>query len=150
MKIKHFLIMIAAVVFIMLEPVEAYCAEKDRVPDLTDQGKNLNIIFYVQKSGVDTFIEGAEIGINKIADLTVSGGSASYTVTEPYLSLQKLEDGREVTFEGISVSESVEFAKEFAELTGEAEKTSVTDSKGECKFSDLEQGIYLVRELSST
>ena len=62
------------------------------------------------------------------------------------------EDDRDVTFEGISFSESVSLAKKFAGIaeTLSPVATAVTDGNGMCKFDALAQGMYLVRELSAS
>ena len=149
MKIKPLMILIASILFVMLEPVSVFAQSDNKVPDLTDEPNSLTVYFFIQKTGVDTPIEGAGIAIHKIADLSVHDGSASYIITDEYASLKKSVDGRDVTLEGISVSESVALSKKFAKLTGEPEQTAVTDNNGRCTFSGLEKGMYLVEEISA-
>ena len=149
MKSKIITTVLAAMAFTMLEPISVSAAQQNGVPDLTEESKSLNVLFFVQINGEDTSISGAQIGINKIADLDVKYGNAEYKVIEDYSTLRKLEDGRDETFTGLSVSETVKLAGEFAELTDKSEKTAVTDKSGKCSFKDLEAGMYLVRELSA-
>ena len=138
---------------VMTEPVSISAFDSDLVPDIDENlNKSLTVYFYVEKLGVPTPIDGAEIGIYKIAGLETKNGSASYSVTESYSSLAKISKNRDITFEGISFSESVEFAKSFEEIAKKEQplKTAVTNSDGICRFDALEQGMYLVRELSKT
>lgn len=156
MKLKFMSLLVSlftAVLLVMTEPVGVFALDNNLVPDIDEnQNKSLTVYFYVQKLGVDTAIEGAEIGIYKIADLKSENGSANYTVSETYSSLAKIKNDKDTTFEGISFSESVELAKKFADIaeTLSPIATGVTDSNGVYQFNDLEQGMYLVRELSAS
>ena len=153
LKFMSFLISLFTVMFlVMTEPVSISALDSNLVPD-TDESKtkSLTVYFYVEKLGVPTAIGGAEIGIYKIADLKTQNGSANYSVTESYTSLAKTEQNRDITFEGISFSESVELAKDFAKIAQKEKplKTAVTNNNGICKFDGLEQAMYLVCELSA-
>ena len=156
MKLKFMSLLVSlftAVLLVMTEPVGIFALDSNLVPDIdTSQTKSLTVYFYVEKLGVPTPIDGAEIGIYKIADLKAENGSANYTVSEAYSSLAKTDKNRDVTFEGISFGESVELAKKFADIaeTLSPIATGVTDSNGVYQFNDLEQGMYLVRELSAS
>ena len=154
LKFMSLLISLFTVMFlVMTEPVSISAFDSDLVPNIDETlRKSLTVYFYVEKLGVPTPIDGAEIGIYKIADLKTKNGSANYSVTETYSSLAKIKNDRDITFEGISFSESVELAKNFDKTAQKEQplKTAVTDHSGICKFDDLEQGMYLVRELSAT
>ena len=156
MKLKFMSLLVSlftAMLLVMTEPVGIFALDNNLVPDIDEnQNKSLTVYFYVQKLGVDTAIEGAEIGIYKIADLESENGSANYTVSETYFSLAKIENDKDTTFEGISFSESVELAKKFANIaeTLSPVATGVTDSNGVYQFDNLEKGMYLVRELSAS
>ena len=154
LKFMSLLISLFTVMFlVMTEPVSISAFDSDLVPDIDENlNKSLTVYFYVEKLGVPTPIDGAEIGIYKIADLKTKNGSANYSVTETYSSLAKIKNDRDITFEGISFSESVELAKSFEEIAKKEQplKTAVTNSDGICRFDALEQGMYLVRELSKT
>ena len=149
MNIKRILLVLSVFAFLMLEPVSAFAAESDRMPDLTDEAGNLTVYFMVQKTGVDTPLSGAHVAINKVADLNVKGGSAEYTVTKEFSNLQKLDGDRDVTFAGISVSDSIALAKVFALQVGDPESEKVTGEDGRCSFENLDRGMYLVREVSA-
>ena len=136
--------------FVVTGPFSVLALEENSVPDIENEKKSLTVYFFVQLVGVDTPIEGAEVGIYRIADLKTSFGSANYTVLDKYAELKKTQDDRDVTFEGISVSESIALAKKFAVFSETPEITAVTDENGMCKFDDLEQGMYLVREISAS
>lgn len=153
MKLKYFsviLSLLTVMFFVMTEPVGIAALDNDRVPDIdSTQSKTLTLYFYVQLKGVDTPIEGAEMGIYRLSDLVTNGGSAEYPVLEAYASLRTMEDDKDVTFEGISVSESVLLADSFANAVSQPDQTAVTDKNGRCSFEGLEQGMYLVRQLSA-
>lgn len=148
MKLKTLSIILAFFI-LSVGSVSVSAATGIIIPELSDLPKSLTIQFSVQKSGVDTPIAGAQIGINKIASLHMEGGQAYYKVTEDYLDLAKFENDCDVTFNGLSVSDSIVLAKQFSEVATAAEQTAVTDDKGQCKFQIAEQGMYLVQELSA-
>ena len=135
---------------LMFNSLNALALDANRMPDINDQAKELTVYFYVQKMGVDTPISGAEIAIYKIADLDVIGGSANYTVVEQYQTLQKKEHGIDVTFNGLRGSDVTQVASDFNAIVKTADQTGVTNDQGICVFSNLEQGMYLVKEISAT
>lgn len=153
MKLKYLSLVVSlltVMLFAMTGPFSVLALEDNSMPDIENEKKSLTVYFYVQKIGVDMPIEGAEIGIYKIADLETSFGSANYTVLDKYAGLKKTQDNKDITFDGISVTESVELAKKFADIADKPEMTAVTNEDGMCGFADLEQGMYLVRELSAS
>jgi len=155
MKLKFMSLLVSlftAVLLVMTEPVGVFALDNNLVPDIDQtQTKNLTVYFYVEKLGIPTPLDGAEIAVYKIADLNTNNGSANYTVCESYSSIAKKDGNRDVTFDGISYSESVSLAKKFAQTAESLSPlaTGVTDDNGICKFNALEQGMYLVRELSA-
>jgi len=153
LKLKYLSLLVSlltVMLFVVTGPFSVLALEENSVPDIENEKKSLTVYFFVQLVGVDTPIEGAEVGIYRIADLKTSFGSANYTVLDKYAELKKTQDDRDVTFEGISVSESIALAKKFAVFSETPEMTAVTDENGMCKFDDLEQGMYLVREISAS
>ncbi len=142
--------LLTVMLLVLTGPFSTLALEDNSMPDIENEKKSLTVYFYVQKIGVDTPLDGAEIGIYRIADLKTSYGSANYTVLDKYSSLKKTSDNKDVTFEGIPVTESIALAKQFADITDKPEMTAVTDENGMCRFDDLEQGMYLVRELSAS
>jgi len=153
LKLKYLSLLVSlltVMLFVVTGPFSVLALEENSVPDIENEKKSLTVYFFVQLVGVDTPIEGAEVGIYRIADLKTSFGSANYTVLDKYAELKKTQDDRDVTFEGISVSESIALAKKFAVFSETPEITAVTDENGMCKFDDLEQGMYLVREISAS
>ena len=153
LKLKYLSLLVSlltVMLFVVTGPFSVLALEENSVPDIENEKKSLTVYFFVQLVGVDTPIEGAEVGIYRIADLKTSFGSANYTVLDKYAELKKTQDDRDVTFEGISVSESIALAKKFAVFSETPEMTAVTDKNGMCRFDDLEQGMYLVKELSAS
>jgi len=131
---------------IIILPLAAAADESDRMPDIDNIKKSLTIDFYVQNNEKEVPISGAEISIYKVADLTCENGSAEYTLLSQYESLRKCADGRDVTFDGMTVSESTELSKKLAVLVTDAYAVGITDIAGEYTFKDLSQGMYLVIE----
>ena len=153
MKLKYLSLLVSlltVMLFVVTGPFSVLALEENSVPDIENEKKSLTVYFFVQLVGVDTPIEGAEVGIYRIADLKTSFGSANYTVLDKYAELKKTQNDRDITFEGISVTESIALAKKFAVFSETPEMTAVTDENGMCKFDDLEQGMYLVREISAS
>ena len=84
------------------------------VPEPENQN-SLAIHFYVQIQGVDTPLPGAEVGICRVADLKFDEHeNAVYTLLPEFEALKKYDGTREVTFDGLSVSESIELAQKLA------------------------------------
>ena len=129
--------------------IPTFADETNFMPDIDESEKNLTVHFYVQKTGVDVPIEGAEIGIYKVAQLSCEKGSAKYTLLPEYSSVRKMENGEDVTFWGISGTESENLAKRLDKLITHPEKVNTTDRSGDCFFNGLEQGMYLVKELNA-
>lgn len=150
MKNKALCVILAVLMMLSLTAVSVSAAQDDnRMPALTDEPKSLAVYFYIQKTGVDTPIQGAHIAVCQIANLTVRGGSAEYEVLPAYDSLQKLQDGKDVTFNGITGSESQNLAKLFFEIVEEPEHTGITDAVGICRFDIEKPGMYLVWEVAA-
>ena len=118
-------------------------------PD-TESRNSLRIHYYVQINGVNVSLPGAEIGICRVSDLEMdSRGIASYTLLPEYNELKKYRDGKDVTFDGLSVTESVELAGKLSEYDPDSEYISVTEQNGDAVFEIIPKGMYLVRELNA-
>ena len=157
MKLKTMFSSIIAFAFIMLEPVSAFAYQTsyqtDVVPEIEDEALSLTINFCYSKNDIDIPISGAGIGINRISDLEVVNGFAHYTVVDydDYKDLIKIDQyGDDVTFAGISGTESNKLAARFALKAPEPEQMEYTGLNGLAKFTDLEAGMYLVREVDVT
>ena len=145
---KKYFLTVIAIILVMLEPIAA-AAANNKMPEIDDKAKNLTIHFYTQKIGVDIPISGAEIGIYKVAELSCDNGSANYELLPDYSDLRKTKDGRDVTFDGLSVSESEDLSKELAAMVTSPELSGITDTSGKFTFRNLSQGMYLVKELNA-
>lgn len=156
MKLKCFSVFISlltVMLFVMTEPAGIRAANDSRMPDIDEsQAKSLTIEFHTsaQFHGVITYLDGAEFAIYKVADLSTKGGSADYTLSEEYSSLKKTKNNKDITFDGMGWDESTELSKKLEKLVGTPDGTAVTDSSGQCTFSELEQGMYLVKEISKS
>ena len=144
-SIKAAILAMTIIMLIITTTTSAF-AQDDRMPQIEENTKSLKIEFYIEKSGIKTPIQGAEISIYRVSNVEVQGGSAEYTLLDKYSQLRKLEDGREITFNTTEVSQSQELAQQLAQIVGDPEFTATTNIQGECEFSDLEQGMYLVKE----
>ena len=148
-KMKFIASTVAAAVFVMFCTLAAFAQSSNKMPDIDDNELNLTIHFYVQNIGVDVPISGAEVAIYKVAQLECHGGSAEYALLPKYSQLRIYENGKDVTFDGMSVSAADAISKNLAELVEEPDFTGVTDSSGDCVFDNIPRGMYLVRELSA-
>lgn len=138
-KIRIVMFILLTCIFMTLGPINVFA-----VSDIdNDKEKSLTIYFYVQKLGIDRPIEGANIGITKIADIKVENGNIVYDVVDKYNDLS------DTKFEGITINESKEIAKKFDNIA-EIEQTGITGIDGLCKFDISDNGIYLVRHISSS
>lgn len=137
-RIRVVMFVLLACIFMMLGPLNVFA-----VSDIdSSKEKSLTIYFYVQKLGIDKPIEGANIGISKIADIEVNNGNIEYTVVNKYNELSNTK------FEGITVNESKEIARNFDKVA-EIDFRGVTLSNGICEFKGLDSGVYLVKQLSA-
>ena len=136
-KLCVVMFMLLTCLFMILEPLSVFA-----VNDIdNNKEKNLTVYFFVQKLGINKPIEGAEVGITKIADIEVKNGNIVYKVVEEFGELKG------INFEGISVSESVNVARRFANIIKEYDKSLITDEAGKCTFNIEDNGVYLVTEI---
>ena len=85
LKLKYLSLLVSlltVMLFVVTGPFSVLALEENSVPDIENEKKSLTVYFFVQLVGVDTPIEGAEVGIYRIADLKTSFGSANYTVLQ--------------------------------------------------------------------
>ena len=149
-KLIKIMLLTLIVIALIISTTISVLAQDDRMPEIEDNLKSLKIEFYIEKSGVKTPIQGAVVSVYRISDLEVQGGSAEYIVLDKYSQLKKLDEGRDVTFNGITATQSEKLAKAFSQIVSEPEFTEVTDAQGECNFNNLEQGMYIVKEETAT
>ena len=137
-KLCVVIFMLLTCLFMTLEPLSVFA-----VNDIdNNKEKNLTVYFFVQKLGINKPIEGAEVGITKIADIEVKNGNIVYKVVDKYAVL------KDIKFDGMTVDESRNAAKEFNAIV-EVEKTGITNMSGKCMFNNLESGVYLVKQLAA-
>ena len=55
----------------------------------------------------------------------------------------------DISFDGMSVSDSVEISKKISKLTNNYNYISETNKDGKCKFNIKDNGIYLIVELEA-
>lgn len=145
---KYFLLLVAAIIIIM-EPLSAFADQTYSMPPIEDKEVELTIYFYVQHNGIEVPISDAEIAVYKTADISCEGGGAEYTLLPDYWSLRKMRDEKDVTFDGITATQSAELAEKLSQLTETFEQSAVTGADGKCTFFGLSQGMYLVREINA-
>ncbi len=147
--IKTMLLTMVITALVILTTINVF-AQDDRMPEIEENSKSLKIEFCIEKSGVKTPIQGAVISVYRVSDIEVQGGSAEYKVLDKYSQLRKLDNGRDVTFNELTVTQFEELAQEFVKVVSDPEFTEVTNAQGECDFINLEQGMYLVKEEATT
>ena len=124
----------------------AFAAESQVMPDLQEDDGTLTVKVVYTDKDVETLIEGVELTIYKVADLTVNNGYAKYTLTEDFSDV-------DVSFDGMTVEQSIEAAKLFfAEAAAkEIEGTkAVSEDDGIASFGFVSHGAYLVIQLPGT
>ena len=130
-------------------------AEANRMPDIEDTYKSLTINFGKDADdGSRILFPGAEFSVYKVADLTVSGGSANYTLVDPFKSLAVIdENGVEHTFDGLTSDKSKALAKKLAdkaEASASPIGKAVTNAKGAASFTINDCAMYLAIETNKT
>jgi len=143
---KCVMIILAAIIAVMI-PVTALADAGNFMPDIEDKEVELSIHFYIQHIGVEVPIPGAEMAVYKIADVSCQGGSAEYSLLQPYHSLRKMQGTRDVTFDGMTATQSAAFSLKVSKLVKQYDQTAVTGVDGICVFRGLSQGMYLVKEI---
>lgn len=138
MKKKYFFITFLFLLAIILEPINVFAY--DNID--SNRAKSLTVHFYTQKNGIDTPIDGAKIGIAKIADISIENNNIHYEINPIY-------DDLDISFDGMSVSDSVEISKKISKLTNNYNYISETNKDGKCKFNIKDNGIYLIVELEA-
>ena len=138
MKKKYFFITFLFLLAIILEPINVFAY--DNID--SNRAKSLTVNFYTQKNGIDTPIDGAKIGIAKIADISIENNNIHYEINPIY-------DDLDISFDGMSVSDSVEISKKISKLTNNYNYISETNKDGKCKFNIKDNGIYLIVELEA-
>lgn len=114
------------------------------VPDLPAGSYSLIVSFTKDDGNVK--LDGADIGIRKIAGLTVKNGLAAYRMLDTYS--QYASD--EKVFDGMTAAESEKLAAAIAGKNSKGESSQKTDSSGKAVFTGLEAGMYLVTEDSKS
>lgn len=140
--ILSILSVVTSIIITILLPSDAAAEKGNQVPDLDELPKSLTVYFYVQNNGVDIAIEGASIGITRVAGLEVRNKSAEYTLLDTYKDA-------DIDFTGMDVEKSIKAAKTLSSMIKEHSLVTITDYHGKSVFSGLKPGMYLVEELDA-
>lgn len=144
---KRILIVLSLIMVLLMGTAKnAFAAEPQVMPDLQEDDGTLTVKVVYTDKDVETLIEGVELTIYKVADLTVNNGYAKYTLTEDF-------SGVDVSFDGMTVEQSIEAAKLFfAEAAAkEIEGTkAVSEDDGIASFGFVSHGAYLVIQSGAT
>ena len=129
---------------VSLTAAGASASEADRMPDLVPgQQGSLKLTLAYKDPNMETenlkTMEGVTVKLAKVADLSVEGGSAEYTMLEPYRSTG-------ISLAGMTASESGEAALRLAAIAGGRDDVKSADAgtDGMVTFTDLDPGMYLV------
>lgn len=135
--------LLTALLAVCLLAAGTAASEADRMPDL-DQGQqgSLKLTMTYTDPNAETgnvkLMSGVTVKLAQVASLSVEGGSASYTMLEPYSSLG-------IDLAGMTASQSGEAAARLAELAvGSDVRSAASSSDGTVTFAGLEPGMYLV------
>ncbi len=136
-------------IHLALLPILVFCMGQEVLaaqPDLESRTDSLTVKCAVNDEEDETLLSGVGLAVTKVADVVCEDGNVTYTLTDAYAELG-------IDFAGITASESNEIAKQLAELQdakGISSDVKVSGTDGIVVFSDLEHGMYLVRQMSST
>lgn len=119
-------------------------AEQNSMPELIpgEKGTLQVTLTCIGEDNQDVPLAEVKLGIYQVAELAVRGGSAEYTLTEPFADM-------EISFAGMTASDSNEAAAQLAVRVLENSVDGIlqqTDSRGNALFENLEPGIYLVKQ----
>ena len=145
---KRILLIPTILILIIQGTVGAFAEISFSMPKIEDKDLSLTILFQAHNNGVEEPISGATMSLFRVADISCENGNAVYELLPEYSSLAKLSDGKDVTFNGLSASESLKLAHALTAKAKKHDRTAVTDKNGKCIFKNLEKGMYLVRESS--
>ena len=110
------------------------------MPEFENRKASMTITCDYYDEDKTTHIDGVTFEIYRVSDVTNTFGSISYVLLDKYKHLN-------ISFDGMTASESNEYAKSLAQETNGADsKKGTTDSTGKAYFSDLDFGIYLVKQ----
>ncbi|MDO4615448.1 MAG: pilin N-terminal domain-containing protein [Lachnospiraceae bacterium] len=136
-------------IHLALLPILVFCMGQEVLaaqPDLEPRTDSLTVKCVVTDEEEETLLSGVGLTVTKVADAACEDGNVTYTLTDAYADLG-------IDFTGITASESNKIAKQLAELQdtkGILSDVKVSGTDGIVVFTDLEHGIYLVRQMSST
>ena len=143
---KRLLLIPAILLLIVGEAVGAFAEISFSMPDIEDKPVSLTILFQAHNDGADKPISGATMSLFRVADISCKNGNPVYELLPEYSSLSKISNGKDVTFDGLSVSDSLNLAHALTAKAKKHDYTAVTDKDGKCIFKNIEKGMYLIRE----
>ena len=143
---KRLLLIPAILLLIVGEAVGAFAEISFSMPDIEDKPVSLIILFQAHNDGADKPISGATMSLFRVADISCKNGNPVYEMLPEYSSLSKISNGKDVTFDGLSVSDSLNLAHALTAKAKKHDYTAVTDKDGKCIFKNIEKGMYLIRE----
>lgn len=141
-KIRRWKTALAAMLLALVLPMQVLAATP-AVPDLAKDSKgNLasgSISIYFAHEG--TVLSGATFAAYKVADLSVNGGSPSYTLVGDFSNAG-------ISFNGMTEAQSKEAAKKLDGLVKSSTTVTAqtTGTDGIAQFSNLSPGMYLIKQ----
>ena len=123
----------------------AFAAEGQVMPDLQEDDGTLSVKVVYTDEDVQTNIDGVELTIFKVADLSVKNGNARYTLTEDFSNV-------DVDFNGMTTEESIKAAQLFAaEAKAKGlEGRKAVSADGSADFGFVSHGAYVVIQTGAT
>lgn len=143
---KFRILPILLLVSLLLLPGTAY-ALGDRVPDLGDIQAGLTISFIYE--GEDSSAEGiggAGFTAYRVADMDARNGSVEWETLSPYTHYAVYENGRDLTYDGLTAEESIALASDMADLaiSPYASVTTDPDGKAYIPIPAEDYGMFLI------
>ena len=132
---------------VLLLPITLFFGSKSEASSLPDISENnfLNVNMIYKDGENKIGISGAGIKISKVADIEFS----------PSLAIKNIFSIRDLNIDwfNLTAEESNLLAKKISNLLVDSDvenQTRISDNLGKVEFPDLEDGIYLVEEVSKT
>ena len=143
-KIKRRVLAVLTSMLILLSAGTASAAgdESDLMPALEGSAGTAKIICQYDDNGAVTKIDGVQLEMIKVADVSVNNGCVTYTLLPEY-------QGTGIDFDDMTADESNKAAADLysvKESKGYTGTQVTTDNDGKAVFTDLPYGMYLVSQ----
>lgn len=141
-RIKKLILAFATIMVLMSSTNVMAAADTVLMPDLISSTGSLKVVYQYTSDKSVINIDGAEIEVIQVADVTVSDGIVHYELLPEF-------ESSGITLDGMSTKQSIEAASTLDSLATTSEhqgSEKITDSQGTVTFDNVPVGMYLVRQ----